>query len=232
MARPGIMLYFDILEPIRVLSDADKGKLLVAMLEYGQSGVLPQFDGGLALAWGFVRPKLDKDEDSYENAMLQRKYAGFCKSRTSRHLPKIDFEEWVRMSEEDRKRAVSGDIGPMFPISGGIGSNPTTITNTNTSTPTYTARDTSTWDKPPYGQYQNVILSDQDLAELQKEFPDTWVQRVERLSEYMASSGRSYQNHLATIRAWAKSEGAANKSTARTLDEDELAALQQMMRDG
>lgn len=32
MARPGIMLYFDILEPIRVLPDADKGRLLVAML--------------------------------------------------------------------------------------------------------------------------------------------------------------------------------------------------------
>ena len=36
MARPGIMLYFDILEPIKVLPDADKGRLFVAMLEYGQ----------------------------------------------------------------------------------------------------------------------------------------------------------------------------------------------------
>ena len=27
MARPGIMLYFDILDPIRVLPDEDKGKL-------------------------------------------------------------------------------------------------------------------------------------------------------------------------------------------------------------
>ena len=30
--------------------------------------------------------------------------------------------------------------------------------------------------------------------------------RVERLSEYMASTGRSYKNHLATIRSWAKRE--------------------------
>ena len=44
MGRPGIMLYFDILEPIKVLSDADKGRLLVAMLEYGQSGKNPHFD--------------------------------------------------------------------------------------------------------------------------------------------------------------------------------------------
>ena len=45
MGRPGIMLYFDILEPIRMLPDEDKGRLLVAMLEYGKEGKVPQFDG-------------------------------------------------------------------------------------------------------------------------------------------------------------------------------------------
>lgn len=44
MARPGIMLYFDILDPIRVLPDADKGRLLVAMLEYGKNGTVPEFE--------------------------------------------------------------------------------------------------------------------------------------------------------------------------------------------
>ena len=39
MARPGIMVYFDMLGPIKVLPDADKGRLFVAMLEYGQSGI-------------------------------------------------------------------------------------------------------------------------------------------------------------------------------------------------
>ena len=147
MARPGIMLYFDILEPIRVLSDADKGRLLVAMLEYGQNGTLPSFDGMLALAWGFVKPKLDRDDESYENSLLQRKYAGFCKSRSSRNLPKISFEEWIIMDDEQRKRAVSGDIGPMFPITDDIGSNPTTTTTaavaTSTTAPTTTPTSTT-----------------------------------------------------------------------------------------
>lgn len=64
MARPGIMLYFDILDPIRVLPDADKGRLLVAMLEYGKNGTVPEFEGMLELAWGFVKPKIDKDSES------------------------------------------------------------------------------------------------------------------------------------------------------------------------
>lgn len=56
-----------------------------------------------------------------------------------------------------------------------------------------------------YGLYNNVLLSDSDLDKLKAEFPD-WEQRIERLSEYIASTGKSYKNHLATIRAWARKD--------------------------
>ena len=55
-----------------------------------------------------------------------------------------------------------------------------------------------------HGEYQNVLLSDDDLEKLKSEFPADWDQRIQRLSEYMASSGKSYKNHLATIRNWAR----------------------------
>lgn len=54
-----------------------------------------------------------------------------------------------------------------------------------------------------YGEYQNVLLSDEDFEKLKKEFFD-WSDRIERLSAYMASTGKSYKNHLATIRNWAR----------------------------
>ena len=60
MARNGIRVPHDLIEPIKVLTDADKGRLLVAILEYGQSGKLPQFDGMLALTWGFMKPEIDR----------------------------------------------------------------------------------------------------------------------------------------------------------------------------
>lgn len=56
-----------------------------------------------------------------------------------------------------------------------------------------------------YGLYKNVLLSDADMEKLKSEFPD-WEQRIERLSEYIASTGKSYKNHLATIRAWARKD--------------------------
>ena len=60
-----------------------------------------------------------------------------------------------------------------------------------------------------YGEYSNVLLSDTDLAKLKSEFPNEWRERIERLSAYMASTGKSYKNHLATIRNWARRDSIA-----------------------
>lgn len=57
-----------------------------------------------------------------------------------------------------------------------------------------------------YGEYGNVLLSDTDLEKLKNEFPDDWSNRIENLSSYIASTGKSYKNHLATIRNWARKE--------------------------
>ncbi len=54
-----------------------------------------------------------------------------------------------------------------------------------------------------YGEYSNVLLSDADLEKLKIEFPVDYKKRIENLSSYMASTGKSYKNHLATIRNWA-----------------------------
>lgn len=57
-----------------------------------------------------------------------------------------------------------------------------------------------------YGEYKNVLLSDEDLEKLQTEFPYDYEERIERLSSYIESTGKTYKNHLATIRNWARNE--------------------------
>ena len=63
-----------------------------------------------------------------------------------------------------------------------------------------------------HGRYQNVFLSDMEIAELQAELPDLWQQYVEKLSEYMASTGKTYKNHAATIRRWAAEDRRKGKN--------------------
>ena len=71
---------------------------------------------------------------------------------------------------------------------------------------------------PTYGRYQNVFLTDDELTELQKELPALWQTYVDRLSEYMASTGKQYQNHAATIRRWAAED--RKKAATQTRNRD------------
>lgn len=71
---------------------------------------------------------------------------------------------------------------------------------------------------PAYGCYQNVFLTDDELTELQKELPALWQTYVDRLSEYMASTGKQYQNHAATIRRWAAED--RKKAATQTRNRD------------
>ena len=59
--------------------------------------------------------------------------------------------------------------------------------------------------KHKHGEYANVLLTDDELDKLKAEYPD-WQERIERLSSYVASTGKSYKSHYATIRNWARKD--------------------------
>ena len=61
-----------------------------------------------------------------------------------------------------------------------------------------------------YGLYRNVLLSDAEFQSLKEQFPGDYSARIDRLSEYMASCGKTYKNHLATIRSWARKDAQRN----------------------
>lgn len=233
MARPGIMLYFDILEPIRVLPDAEKGRLLVAMLEYGQSGTVPDFDGMLALAWGFVKPKLDRDGETYENAKVQRKYAAFCKRRAAVNLPKVPFEEWLNMTDDERERMVSTDNEPLRAGGFDNGRHPTTTstgtsssaTNTNTSATAAAAATTNTTESEIAAATADkeskflggelgkgvVLLTDEQIGLLLDNMGvDAFDYYVDKLSSFIIKNGAHVKNHYETILKWWKEDAAVH----------------------
>lgn len=81
----------------------------------------------------------------------------------------------------------------------------------------YAATDTNVGHRSPkvrhkYGLYDNVLLTDEDMERLMEEFPGDFRERIERLSEYIESSGKRYKSHLATIRSWARKDKAQQKT--------------------
>ena len=71
-----------------------------------------------------------------------------------------------------------------------------------------------------YGSYRNVFLTTEELSALQSEVPH-YQEYIEKLSRYMASSGKQYANHAATIRSWALQDHPAPVIRTYECKEDE-----------
>ena len=51
-----------------------------------------------------------------------------------------------------------------------------------------------------------MLLSDSEMEKLKAEFPNDYETRIEDVSNYCKSHGKTYKDYLATIRNWARKE--------------------------
>ena len=59
-----------------------------------------------------------------------------------------------------------------------------------------------------YGEYKNVFFTEEQYNKLLIEFPSDYQERIQRLDDYMQSTGTKYKDCLATIKVWAKRDKA------------------------
>lgn len=199
MARNYAVLPHEYLEEMDCLSDAEFGRLMRALLVYSSTGKLPALSGNEKILAKRVVMQEDRYQQYYSDLTEKRSDAG-KKGMASRW-----GDKGITADNKDN------NVTPVI-----TADNKDNYTETKTKTKTeinpvtdVTGRDTRTREalaRHKYGQYDNVLLSDEDLSKLQSEFPTDWEARIERLSEYMAYKGVSYKSHLATIRAWARKD--------------------------
>lgn len=97
--QPGFLVFYDLLRSFRKMKPEDVGRFVMAMGEYSQMGVVPDFRENQVLdfLWDQTFPNLDRNKDSYERNRLSRSYNGWCSSleKSNRAYMKIPYEEYV-----------------------------------------------------------------------------------------------------------------------------------------
>lgn len=223
MARPGIMVYFDMMGPLKVLPDTDKGRLFWAMLEYGKNGTVPEFDGMLSLAWEFVKPKIDKDSEEYNRTVLKRQYATFCRDRKKKGEPEISFEEWMMTIDNQSYQMISHDI-KWYPTTSTT-TTPSTTTSTTTATATAAAATANTTMDTAATAADStvrvlggelgknvVFLSDEQFSDLLERMDlETFNYYVDKLSNFIIKNDAHVKNHYETILKWWREDGAIKR---------------------
>ena len=96
MGKPGVMLYFDMREGLMLLSREERGDLFEAILNYGEFGEVPEFDGKLGIAWCFVKDAIDRDTQRYERVVKRNEYARFVRNQYKNGEQKAPYEVWLQ----------------------------------------------------------------------------------------------------------------------------------------
>ena len=114
--KPGLMLYFDALPALEILSDEEAGRLFRALLAYGRYGELRELSGPEAVAFQMLRGRIDRDEAAYREKCRKTAYAAYVReSRRSGSFP-LEYEAWTvtgdQMMSDDIRRYATITVTP------------------------------------------------------------------------------------------------------------------------
>lgn len=188
MGKNSFIVYTEYSEQIELLNMEQRGALLTAMLAYQSGSDIPDMDGMTSMCFAFIKARMDRDAEAYaercqknaENAKKggrPKKANGFDENqmvseKTERFLEKPKKPDTDTDIDTDKEKSISNEIPKKKPV------------------------------KHKHGEYQNVLLTDDELSKLKDEFPLEVDNQIENLSNYLASTGKVYKSHYATIRNW------------------------------
>ncbi len=73
-------------------------------------------------------------------------------------------------------------------------------------------------EKKAYGEFGNVMLTDEDVEVLKQRFPDLYERYIEEVDGYCESTGKKYKNYRATIQNWIRRDRQSGKLKSKRGD--------------
>ena len=95
--KPGVMIYFSVLEALAPMSNAEKGVLFEAILRFARDGEEPDFGKfkNLKPLWHLLKASLVADNNRYYQVTAQRQYAAYVRWSKKRGQNALDYDDWV-----------------------------------------------------------------------------------------------------------------------------------------
>jgi len=71
-----VCLYLDYLETLTPYTDAERGRLMMAMLNYAAHGLVPEFTGNERYIWPSLKGQIDRDKKNYADRCEKNRING------------------------------------------------------------------------------------------------------------------------------------------------------------
>ena len=231
----GVLIQASFYEAMQVLPDRERLQLYDGICAYTLEGILPENLSPVAMSmFILMKPNIDSSAKKYSASVTNGKKGGRkAQNRNENQEEKPSQNQKEKPSEnqsadQKEKPSENHDYDYDLDLDSDL--------DLDYDLDSDSEKDfLPTADEPPvsppkkkgikhkYGEYKNVLLSEEELERLQEELPD-WRNMIERLSEYIASSGKKYKSHYATLRSWHRREPKSNKPP-QAYPEDDLSGI-------
>ena len=214
--KTSFVLPTDLLDDLEDFSDDEVGKIFRAVLVYTNESEEPSFeDRAMKFIFRHIKKYIDSANENYDKKVQANRVNGAKGGRPKKaeENPKNPtvIEKTERFSEKPNE------------------SHTETESETKTKTDTESVSECECETEPggiahthtqSYGENKNVMLSDEEYERLAERMgAGKRNEYIEKLSDYMASTGKKYQSHYATICGWFRQDGGQKSSTSFNMDE-------------
>ena len=108
-AKKGFLLYYDYRKHLALLPDEERGKLLMALLDYGEHGTQPELEGAVLMAFSFIQAQMDRDAEKYAETIKKRSEAGKMGGRPTKARGDEEKAKKANAFSEKQIEAKKGD---------------------------------------------------------------------------------------------------------------------------
>lgn len=225
--KTSFVLPTDCVEDLEDFTDSEAGELFRAILTYANTQEETDFsDRAMKMYFKRIKKYIDSANENYEKIKQARSEAGAKGGRIKKDDDKKQkeaneskksncFFEKANGSKEKQMKAKQAD----------------TDTESDTDTDTESVLKESVREKTPsptktYGENGNVKLTEDEFERLAEQMGvSKRNEYIEKLGDYMLSTGKRYQSHYATIRNWFRRDGGKKDSdTSPSFDIEEFNA--------
>ena len=209
--KTSFVLPTDLLDDLEDFSDDEVGKIFRAILIYTNETEEPEFDDrAMKVVFRHIKKYIDSANENYDKKVQANRVNGAKGGR-----PKKDAEEnpknptviekTERFSEKPNKSHTETESETDIESVSECECETDGVAHTHTKS---------------YGENKNVILSDEEYERLTERMGvSKRSEYIEKLSDYMASTGKKYQSHYATICSWFRQDGGQKSNASYDIDE-------------
>lgn len=191
--KDSFILYTEQKEVVDKLSDEQAGKIFKAIYEYVQTNKMPKLDGLLDIIIIPFKQSLDRNTEKWEEIKKKRSEAG----KKGAEIKKQNLAKEANANFAKNKIANQA-VNVNVPVPVNV---PVNVNDNNIASEDKSSTATAKASKHKYGIYKHVLLKDEELQSLQKDYSN-WEELIKYLDEYIEMKGYKAKSHYLCIKKW------------------------------